>query len=186
MTQPLAYSRQSNQTDWATNNPGVPPQGYALDAELNAIKVTTDQIRANLALIQRDDTRLTNGSVHRDAFDTSALLLIAGSSGWLPRGTWLTATAYAVRDLIVTGGVQYVAIVAHTSGVFATDLAAGDWMLVQGAQLSVSSVTPMNVAAQPAAGVSATAARDDHQHAMGIDTENAGIRGRYASAIALA
>ncbi len=41
---------------------------------------------------------------------------------------WVTATAYVVGDLVTQGGSYYRCIVAHTSGTFATDLAA-DWLL---------------------------------------------------------
>jgi hypothetical protein len=37
------------------------------------------------------------------------------------------ARLYAKGDLVLQGGIVYVCIVAHTAGVFATDLAAGDW-----------------------------------------------------------
>lgn len=49
-----------------------------------------------------------------------------------PRGAWTTATAYAVRDLVTQGGVTYVVTQAHTSGTFATDLAAGKLAVYQG------------------------------------------------------
>ncbi|WP_395007278.1 hypothetical protein [Undibacterium sp.] len=41
------------------------------------------------------------------------------------RGAWATGTAYAVRDYFTNGGLYYTVGIAHTSGVFATDLAAG-------------------------------------------------------------
>ena len=40
---------------------------------------------------------------------------------------WTTATAYAIGDIVTSGGVSYYATAAHTSGTFATDLAAGRW-----------------------------------------------------------
>lgn len=40
---------------------------------------------------------------------------------------WVTATAYVLGDYVVSGSVNYACIVAHTSGTFATDLAAGKW-----------------------------------------------------------
>lgn len=49
-----------------------------------------------------------------------------------PRGAWATATAYNPRDLVVQGGVTYIVTVAHTSGTFATDLAAGKLAVYQG------------------------------------------------------
>jgi len=40
---------------------------------------------------------------------------------------WVTATAYAIGDLRSSGGSNYYCTTAHTSGTFATDLAAGKW-----------------------------------------------------------
>ena len=40
---------------------------------------------------------------------------------------WVTATAYAVGDYVLHSSVNYTCLTAHTSGTFATDLAAGKW-----------------------------------------------------------
>ena len=40
---------------------------------------------------------------------------------------WVTSAAYALGDYIETGGNTYRCMLAHTSGTFATDLAAGKW-----------------------------------------------------------
>lgn len=52
-----------------------------------------------------------------------------------PRGAWITATIYALKDAVVQAGIVYICEIAHTSGVFATDLAAGKWAIHQGATL---------------------------------------------------
>lgn len=44
-------------------------------------------------------------------------------------GAWVTSTAYQLQDIVTSGGSSYVCVVAHTSGTFATDLAAGKWEL---------------------------------------------------------
>lgn len=51
-------------------------------------------------------------------------------SNW--RGLWITERAYEVKDLIrdTTSGDWYSCIKAHTSGVFADDLASGYWQAV--------------------------------------------------------
>lgn len=125
MTQPVAYGPT---TVFVTFSPaGFPNLGTNLDTEFGNIKVTTDQIRANLALIQRDDTNLANGIVTPDSLSTLTKQLIA-TTGWNPRGLWVTTTAYALKDFVSQGGQGYVCISAHTSGTFATDLAAGRWL----------------------------------------------------------
>lgn len=48
-----------------------------------------------------------------------------------PIAAWVTATAYAVGDLVLNGGNVYVCSVSHTSGAtFAADLTAVKWVLV--------------------------------------------------------
>lgn len=49
-----------------------------------------------------------------------------------PRGGWLTATDYALRDTFVESGIAYITTIPHTSGTFATDLAAGKMAVFQG------------------------------------------------------
>lgn len=56
-----------------------------------------------------------------------------GPAAWLPPVAWLTATAYTIgppASVVVQGGETYVCIVSHTSGTFATDLAANKWIKV--------------------------------------------------------
>jgi hypothetical protein len=55
---------------------------------------------------------------------------------------WVTATAYAVNDRRANGGNSYSCLVAHTSGTFATDLAAGKWALVGATGAIAEVVTP--------------------------------------------
>lgn len=45
------------------------------------------------------------------------------------QGAWVTATAYAVGDLVRESGAVYICLVAHTSGTFATDLSGAKWEL---------------------------------------------------------
>ena len=45
---------------------------------------------------------------------------------------WATGTAFIVGDLRSSGGVNYYCAIAHTSGTFATDLAAGRWYALTG------------------------------------------------------
>jgi hypothetical protein len=99
--------------------------GQALDVEFQDVKTTTDAIRANLKLIQRDDGMLANGSI---TYDQLAPTL--QTNGLAPASAWATGTAYAVGVSAVANSGLYRVLVAHTSGVFATDLAAGKWIFV--------------------------------------------------------
>jgi len=42
--------------------------------------------------------------------------------------TWATSTAYIVNDVVINSSTTYICLVAHTSGTFATDLAANKWV----------------------------------------------------------
>jgi hypothetical protein len=98
----------------------------SLDGLMAAIQTTTDQIIENLALIQRDDGALLDGTVRMHTLSAEVLALLS-STAWRVRGAWVGGTAYLAGDIVLQGGIVYVCISAHTSGVFATDLAAGKW-----------------------------------------------------------
>lgn len=58
------------------------------------------------------------------------------------KGAWVTSTYYKVNDCVQQGGSGYVCMTAHTSGTFATDLAAGKWALfVQGGEAPNETIT---------------------------------------------
>ena len=138
MAQPTAYTRQYNFNDFATTSPSDPLPGVQVDNELNSVKTNLDGINTNIGLIQRDDGKLANQSVHKNSFDTDALALI-GLSGYTVSGTWSASQAYAAGTLVDFNDATYLATVAHTSGtVFATDQAAGKWILLANAAINTS------------------------------------------------
>jgi hypothetical protein len=57
---------------------------------------------------------------------------------------WATSTAYVAGDIRSNGGVNYYCTTAHTSGTFATDLAAGKWYALTGTIFEIP--TPYAVA----------------------------------------
>ena len=135
MAQPRDYTRQYNFNDFQATNPDDPLPGNQIDAELNTVKLTLDDLNANIAKIQRDDGKLGNASVHKDAFDQAALALI--NSDFTPRGDWVSLREYAVNDAVDFNGSTYVATVGHTSSAaFATDDAADRWLLIANAAIS--------------------------------------------------
>lgn len=121
MSQPPDYVRQFNFSNFSTTNPQDQQPGTQLDNEYNAIRTTLIAVLANLALIQRDDGALGNASVGNDQLKDEVII------GLNPAGNWLTATVYAVNDIVFQSNKMYKCLVAHTSGVFATDLAAVKW-----------------------------------------------------------
>jgi len=153
MPQPPAYSRSSNLTEYATASPAAPYPPALVDGEFNNLVATLSQALSNLALIQRDDGVLRNQSVGPETLNSAALALI-GSAGFSvanPVG-WLTARAYPARQIVTQGGGTYVSVMAHTSGTFSTDLAAGRWVLLY----SSAAVSAASVAFTPTGTVAAT------------------------------
>lgn len=62
----------SQRTTDFTDRDGDDTDHSSINAEFDAVALTTEQIRENLALIQRDDGALKNGIVTADALDDSA------------------------------------------------------------------------------------------------------------------
>lgn len=125
---PTAYTRQYDFEDFQSDNPTTPLPADQVENELNAVKTAMDTTQSRLAEIQRDDGALANEIVTPDSLSEETLAILIGEIN--PRGAWVTATAYAVDDMVrFTDGASYLCVTAHTSGTFATDLAADKWML---------------------------------------------------------
>lgn len=112
-----------------------------LDAELDSLGTTANALRTNQSLNQRDDGEIRDGRVK--LFTLSADVLALMTTGNVTtaniRGAWLTATAYVKLDIVTINSNTYICSVAHTSGTFATDLAAIRWLLfAQGATAAAS------------------------------------------------
>lgn len=112
-----------------------------LDSLFAALQETTDEICDNLALIQRDDAELADGVVKVHTLSSDVRTLIASGS-FEVQGDWVTATEYALGDIVIRSGVVYLCTEAHTSDDFATDLAAEKWGPITFVQ--VASDTPFS------------------------------------------
>lgn len=65
--------------------------------------------------------------------EARSLLGLGGTPlSYVNRGNWATSTAYAINDIVLKDGTWYACPLAHTSGTFATDLAANKWLVHQG------------------------------------------------------
>ena len=154
MAQPTAFARSADYSEDAANSLGgrstIEPT--KLDAEIDAIALTISEIRTVIALNQRDDGEIRDGRVkiHTLASDVRSLL---ATSGVTVRGDWVTATAYAVKDIVSETGATYICATAHTSGTFATDLAADKWVLLM---FAPSALAASGVSVTPAGSISAT------------------------------
>lgn len=98
--------------------------GTQIDNDLNNIKLSYNATLDLLDTIFRSDGVLANGIIEQRNLGASV------SVGVNPARPWATATAYAVNDTVSTDNSIYVCLVAHTSGTFATDLAAAKWGLI--------------------------------------------------------
>ena len=124
MSQPTTYVRAFNFTNQQAVTPSTPLPADKLDLELNLVKTSLDETQANLRLVQRDDGALRNGSVGFDQFKAEV------KTGFNPPSPWLTVTNYIARDTVFIDAAFYLCEVSHISGVFATDLVAGKWLLI--------------------------------------------------------
>lgn len=83
-------------------------------------------INAKVAQVEAAKNTAVNAAI------PAAAAAVASTAAFNPRGPWATTTVYAQRDLVLQGGTWYACAVAHTSGTFATDLAAGRWAVREG------------------------------------------------------
>lgn len=107
-----------------TNNAAIET---ALENTLSRDGTTPNTMDADLDMNSND--LLNVGTVNASS------ILVGGAAPNLVttiqwQGAWVTATAYAVNDAVEDSGSSYVCLVAHTSGTFATDLAANKWELL--------------------------------------------------------
>lgn len=140
------YTRFRDYSQFQSDNPDTDLNGSDLDTDFDRIKTTTDSLEAAIDQVRRDDGEVANESIGMDQLKTE-LVTVLGD--WNPRGDWVTATSYAERDVVKNSNSVYVCLVAHTSGTFATDLAAGKWMLISPATSAAA------VANTPAGNISA-------------------------------
>jgi len=109
MAQPTQYDRQYSFSTWQSQHPSDPLPGDQVDAELNAVKATTDEIIANLGEIQNDDGSLANQSVGADQLKPELIIGVAPAVAWAPD------TAFSLNQSVFYDLILYRCIEAHTS-----------------------------------------------------------------------
>lgn len=111
----------------ANDSPGRSPAPSAWQAS-HAYTVGQTFTQAGTTYVV--STAYTSGGSFGSTDTSNTFVLGSGSSVSLAeKSAWTTATAYAVGDAVNQNGYRYFAKVAHTSGTFATDKAAGNWTL---------------------------------------------------------
>lgn len=166
MAQPPSYNPTTDfSADELVNTGGRSTVRTAqLDAEFTGIQATLAGVLANLSLNQRDDGEVRDERVKLPALSSDVKALLAAGQG-LPRGTWLTGTVYALRDIVISGTNTYICSTAHTAGTFATDLAAVKWLLLAlGAAVAASAIPFTPSATLAAANVQAAVEESDTEN----------------------
>ena len=134
---PSPYNPQYNFTNFQTSNPNTPLPAAQVDNEFANISTSNNQIINRLALIQNSDGTLGANCVSPQSLSADVLLLLASSS-WPYLGAWVTGHAYVISNVVTQSSINYICVVAHTSGTFATDLANGDWVALTQASSTVT------------------------------------------------
>src|SRR5574343_782337 len=105
MSQPTPYARSTDFAGDESSNVGgrSTVRTSRVDAEFDAIALTLGETLDNLELLQRDDGKLRDHVVETHTLSADVLALLT-SYGATPRGAWLTATTYALKDLVQQSG----------------------------------------------------------------------------------
>lgn len=98
--------------------------GQELDVDLASIRASVTAVIEFVKQITRSDGKLANGIVTQEALGAALII------GFDPPSVWATGVAYTTRSIVFGGTRIYLCLVAHTSSVFATDLASGRWSLL--------------------------------------------------------
>ncbi|MCX6822117.1 MAG: hypothetical protein NTW30_05055, partial [Candidatus Aenigmarchaeota archaeon] len=103
-----------------------------LPADEGIVRFKANEERMNIWL-NNDGTYSTNETSPRTV-ETIPSLMDRLQTRYLQgviRGEWLTSTLYSINDIVTSANIAYITIEPHTSGVFATDLAASKWVIFQ-------------------------------------------------------
>lgn len=142
--------------DFAAFIPATPSTAQTIARE-GILSINADmgaEVTLEAALLANAET-FTPGAVQQ-AIDAAAQAVAAAALLGEWRGPWVTATSYGLGDRVQEGGSSYIAIVAHTSGVFATDLTAERWELFAAKGVSDSGVPDGGTTGQVLTKASAT------------------------------
>jgi hypothetical protein len=126
---PIGYSASFSFTAFEAASPNTPKPGTSLDVEFANLHTSVASTILALADIRRADGGVTNGRVTWDSLDSATQKLFVT---FKPRGLWVTGASYALGDMVRSPDTNgtYIAGVAHTAGVWATDKAANLWLVI--------------------------------------------------------
>jgi hypothetical protein len=99
--------------------------GTQVDNDFAGLDASLASLASFMKTVIRSDGQLNNGIVTFDSLSPSLQ-----TAGIMPATAWATGMAYPLNANVIEAFSLYRATVAHTSGDFGTDLAAGKWVLV--------------------------------------------------------
>jgi hypothetical protein len=118
------YDRITNLQNDQALHPSDPYPAQDMDAEYNAIKITTDDLIQHLDLIQREDGQLENDSVGLDQLREEVQI------GFNAPSPWETDHDYVHGDTVFADNAFWFCLADHTSTVFSVDVTSGYWSLI--------------------------------------------------------
>jgi hypothetical protein len=124
MANPPPYVPSFSFSGFQETNPTDPPPGPMLDNEYDNISESLNQTITALSSVRRSDGALVNGIVTPESLSSDLTIGVQTPTAWV------TAHAYVAGNIVVQSNTFYLCLVSHTSGVFATDLAAVKWVSV--------------------------------------------------------
>ncbi len=112
--------------------------GQELDVDLASIRASVTAVIEFVKQITRSDGALANGIVTQEALGAALII------GFEPPSVWAAGVAYTTRSIVFDGTRIYLCLAAHTSSVFATDLASGRWSLLADLTPAVGALVASN------------------------------------------
>lgn len=117
----------------ASPSSGDMQDSASLDAYFDEVKDTVNSHADDLDVLLRDDGQMQDdilqGPEASPAFISFLKPYFNDNTALTWRSAWVTTTVYASGDLVEESGNCYICVIPHTSGTFATDLAALKWEL---------------------------------------------------------
>lgn len=177
---PTPYTPSYDFEDFQAANPNTPLPGDKVDAEFAAINTAMDTTQSRLAEIQNSDGTLKNASVGTEQLQSDVVIGVRAATNWA------TATVYSKYWAVYQSNNVYVCLVAHTSGTFATDLAAAKWQLVLNLGQYVDAASSSATAAASSASSASSSASSASTSASSASTSLASFNNVYLGASASA
>jgi hypothetical protein len=125
---PTLTTISSGYASTTTLNDNFEAVSDAFENTLSLDGSTPNAMEADLDMGNND--LLNASSVYTDNMYIGGTKVTSTSSVPSWQGAWVTATAYSIDDMVSNSGSSYICIEAHTSGTFATDLAATKWAVL--------------------------------------------------------